>query len=186
MAQNESKLDTATFGEGCFWCCEAVYNELKGVKSVQVGYAGGHVKNPSYREVCAGTTGHTEVAQIVFDPDTISYDELLQVFWHTHNPTTLNKQGADVGYQYRSVIFYHDEKQKEQAEKSLKETDKSGLWNDPIVTTIEPLKNYYPAENYHQEYFKNNPNAPYCSIVIKPKVEKLRKKFHYLLKDSYK
>ncbi len=176
------KLDTATFGAGCFWCVEAVFQELKGVTSVKPGYAGGHVKNPSYKEVCNGTTGHAEVAQIVFDPEVISYETLLDVFFHTHDPTTMNRQGADVGTQYRSAIFYHSEEQKEQAKEAKRVTDFSGLWNDPIVTEIVPISNYSDAEDYHNNYFQNNPNQPYCSAVIRPKVEKFRKKYEHLLK----
>lgn len=183
---NSEHLAKATFGEGCFWCAEAVFEEVKGVKSVVAGYAGGHVKNPTYEQVSSGTTGHAEVARITYDPSVVSYRELLEVFWHTHNPTTLNRQGADVGTQYRSVIFYHNEKQKETAEESLKKTEKSGLWDDPIVTKIVPLKNYSKAENYHQNYYKNHPNAGYCSIVIAPKLKKFRKEFAYLLKDEVK
>ncbi|HEX6983695.1 MAG TPA: peptide-methionine (S)-S-oxide reductase MsrA [Balneolaceae bacterium] len=179
-------LATATFGAGCFWCVEAVFEEVKGVKSVVAGYAGGHVENPTYRQVSTGTTGHAEVTRVTFDPSVISYGELLEVFWHTHNPTTKNRQGADVGPQYRSVIFYHNEKQKEVAEKSLKKTDQSGLWDNPIVTEIEPLKNYSKAENYHQNYYENNPNAGYCQVVIAPKLKKFREEFSHLLKDGVK
>ena len=180
----DKKLEEATFGAGCFWCVEAIYELVNGVEHVESGYSGGHVKNPSYRQVTSGRTGHVEVARIVYDPEKISYEELLEVLWHTHNPTTLNRQGNDVGEQYRSVIFYHNEKQKEIAEASLKKTDASGLWDDPIVTTIEPLQNYYEAENYHQNYFENNPNAGYCSFVIAPKVKKFKKEFSYLLKTN--
>ena len=184
-AQNmDKKLEEATFGAGCFWCVEAIYELVNGVEHVESGYSGGHVKNPSYRQVTSGRTGHVEVARIVYDPEKISYEELLEVLWHTHNPTTLNRQGNDVGEQCRSVIFYHNEKQKEIAEASLKKTDASGLWDDPIVTTIEPLQNYYEAENYHQNYFENNPNAGYCSFVIAPKVKKFKKEFSYLLKTN--
>lgn len=179
-------LEEATFGAGCFWCVEAIFEEVKGVKSVVAGYAGGHVKDPSYKEVSSGTTGHAEVARITYDPSIVSYEELLEVFWHTHNPTTKNRQGADVGPQYRSVIFYHNEEQKEIAKKSLQKTDRSGLWEDPIVTEIEPLTNYSEAENYHQNYYKNNPNAGYCSVVIAPKLKKFRKEFSYMLKDNEK
>lgn len=176
-------LEEATFGAGCFWCVEAVFQEVKGVKKVVSGYAGGDVKNPSYREVCSGKTGHAEVARITFDPSVVSYEELLEVFWHTHNPTTLNRQGYDVGTQYRSVIFYHNDKQKEAAEKSLKETDESGLWDDPIVTKIQPLSNYSQAEDHHQDYYANHSNAAYCSAVIAPKLKKLRKEFSHMLKE---
>lgn len=177
-------METATFGAGCFWCVEAVFQQLKGVKQVEAGYAGGHVEQPTYRQVCSGNTGHAEVAQITFDPDKISYDQLLTVYWHTHNPTTLNRQGADRGTQYRSVIFYHNEKQKEKAEASKEEVDQTDLWNDAIVTKIEPLKNFYKAEQDHQDYYKNNPQAMYCSAVIAPKLKKLKKEFADLLKDE--
>lgn len=185
FAQNmEKELEKATFGAGCFWCVEAIYELVEGIDHVESGYSGGHVENPSYREVTTGKTGHAEVARIHYDPEVISYEELLEVFWHTHNPTTLNRQGNDVGPQYRSVIFYHNEEQKKIAEQSLKKTDKSDLWDDPIVTEIEPLENYYVAENYHQNYYENNPNAGYCSYVIAPKVKKFKKEFDYLLKKS--
>lgn len=165
------QLDKATFGAGCFWCVEAVFERLPGVQSVVAGYAGGTTANPTYEQVCTDTTGHAEVAQIMFDPSKISYEKLLEVFWKAHDPTTLNRQGADVGTQYRSVIFYHDEKQKIAAEKSRQEAQKS--FSDPIVTEIKPLTAFYNAENYHQDYFNKNPNAPYCRLVIKPKLEKL-------------
>lgn len=177
-------LEQATFGAGCFWCVEAVFEDLKGVKTVKAGYAGGEIQNPTYRQVASGKTKHAEVARLLFDPEIISYEQLLTVFWHTHNPTTLNRQGADVGPQYRSVIFYHDDEQKTIAEKSLSETDDSDLWNDPIVTEIEPIKNYSEAEDYHQNYYKNNPNAGYCQVVIAPKLKKFRKEFPHLLKDD--
>lgn len=184
--QTEKNLEKATFGAGCFWCVEAIYEIVEGVEHVESGYSGGHVKNPSYKEVTSGQTGHAEVARIHFDPDVISYKELLEVLWHTHNPTTLNRQGNDVGPQYRSAIFYHNEEQKRIAEASLKKTDESDLWEDPIVTEIQPLENYYAAENYHQDYFENNSNAGYCSIVIAPKVAKFKKEFSHLLKDNPK
>ena len=171
------KIETATFGAGCFWCVEAVFQKLKGVQSVASGYAGGHAENPTYQEVCGGATGHAEVVQIKFDPDLISFEELLYVFWRTHDPTTLNRQGADMGTQYRSVIFYHDESQKEIAEKSRQQTDQSGLWPGPIVTKISPFTNFYKAENYHQNYYQLNPNQPYCRLVIDPKIQKLKKEF---------
>lgn len=180
----DKKLEVATFGAGCFWCVEAVYELVEGIEHVESGYSGGHVENPSYRAVTSGRTGHAEVARIHFDPDVISYNELLTVLWHTHNPTTLNRQGNDVGTQYRSVIFYHNEEQKKIAETSLMEIEEEGLWDDPIVTTIEPLKNYYVAENYHQNYFENNPNAGYCSYVIAPKIKKFKNEFKHLLKTS--
>lgn len=179
-----SDLQEVTFGAGCFWCVEAVFEELIGVQKVVAGYAGGHVDDPTYRQVTTGTTGHAEVARLTYDPSLISFEQLLTVFWHTHNPTTKNRQGADVGPQYRSVIFYHNERQKELAEKSLRETDASGLWEDPIVTEIEPLSNYSEAEDYHQNYYKNNPNAGYCQVVIAPKLKKLRQEFSHLIKGN--
>ncbi len=183
---SSTTMEEATFGAGCFWCVEAVFEEVKGIESAVAGYAGGKLPNPTYRQVSSGQTGHAEVARITYDPSVISYEQLLEVFWHTHNPTTKNRQGADVGPQYRSVIFYHNEKQKEIAEQSLKKTDKSDLWEDPIVTEIEPLSNYSVAENYHQNYYENNPNAGYCQVVIAPKLKKFRKDFPQLLKDKVK
>ncbi len=183
-AMDATNLEKATFGAGCFWCVEAVFEEVKGVKSAVAGYAGGDVKDPTYQQVSSGTTGHAEVTRITYDPSVVSYEQLLEVFWHTHNPTTKNRQGADVGPQYRSVIFYHNEEQKEIAEKSLGKTDSSDLWEDPIVTKIQPLTNYSKAENYHQNYYENNPNAGYCSVVIAPKLKKFRKEFKHLLKDK--
>lgn len=165
-------MEKATLGAGCFWCVEAVFERLDGVQSVVAGYAGGTKANPTYEEVCTGETGHAEVAQITFDPTKISYERLLEVFWEAHDPTTLNRQGADAGTQYRSVIFYHDEKQKAAAEKSKTSAQKD--ISDPIVTEIQPLKVFYPAENYHQDYYKNHQNAPYCVFVIKPKLKKLK------------
>jgi peptide-methionine (S)-S-oxide reductase len=165
-------MEKATFGAGCFWCVEAVFERMDGVQSVVAGYAGGTKANPTYEDVCTGATGHAEAAQITYDPAKISYDRLLEVFWEAHDPTTLNRQGADVGTQYRSVIFYHDEKQKAAAEKSKTAAQKD--FDSPIVTQIEPLKEFYPAENYHQDYYKNHQNAPYCVIVIKPKLKKLK------------
>ncbi len=181
---SSTSMEEATFGAGCFWCVEAVFEEVKGVKSAVAGYAGGKISNPSYRQVSSGQTGHAEVARIRFDPSVISYEQLLEVFWHTHNPTTKNRQGADVGPQYRSAIFYHNDRQKEIAEKSLEKTDKSDLWEDPIVTEIEPLTNYSVADNYHQNYYKNNPNAGYCQVIIAPKLKKFRKDFSHLLKKN--
>jgi peptide-methionine (S)-S-oxide reductase len=172
-----NKLETATFGGGCFWCVEAIYQDVRGVQQVVSGYAGGAVKNPSYRDVCTGATGHAEVTQITFDPDVISYEDLLYIFWRTHDPTTLNRQGADVGTQYRSIILYHNEAQKVIAEKSKRETGASGLWPNPIVTEIAPLTDFYPAEAYHQNYYRSNPMQPYCQVVIDPKVQKFRKAF---------
>lgn len=181
--QNMSKMSEATFGAGCFWCVEAIFERVKGVISVESGYSGGKVKNPSYREVTTGTTGHAEVTRVVFDPEIVSFEVLLEVFWHTHDPTTLNRQGADVGTQYRSAIFYHNEEQRKIAEESKAKTDASGLWQNPIVTEISPLENYYVAEDYHQDYYNNNPNAGYCSYVIAPKVKKFKKEFGHLLND---
>lgn len=178
----EGKTDTATFGAGCFWCVEAIFQELKGVHSVKSGYAGGFVKNPSYKEVCTGRTGHAEVAQIVYDPSVISFEELLEVFWKTHDPTALNRQGADVGTQYRSAVFFHNEEQKEKAAFYMKKLDESGAFQNPIVTTIEPYENYYEAEDYHQDYYNNNGSQGYCRMVIEPKVEKFRKAFSEKLK----
>lgn len=178
----ENNLETATFGAGCFWCVEAVFQKLKGVESVVSGYMGGNVKNPTYRQVCTGDTGHAEVIQIKFNPDIISYEDLLKVLWHSHDPTTLNRQGNDVGTQYRSVIFYHSPEQKEIAEHSKSETNKSGLWKDPIVTEITPAETFYSAEDYHQNYFNDNSYQPYCSFVIAPKVKKLEKEFKEKLK----
>jgi len=165
-------LEKATLGAGCFWCVEAVFEGLEGVKSVVAGYAGGRTRNPSYEEVCSGKTGHAEVAQITYDPRRITFGELLDVFWSAHDPTTLNRQGADVGEQYRSVIFYHDAQQKADAEASLAKARKE--FTSPVVTAIEPLGEFYEAEEYHQDYFRNNPRAPYCMFVIQPKLDKLR------------
>jgi len=179
---NEASLEKATFGSGCFWCTEAIFENLNGVTSVVSGYAGGHVDNPTYEEVCTGTTGHAEVTQITYDPKIITYDELLEVFWKTHDPTTLNRQGNDVGPQYRSVIFYHNIEQKALAEKYKDELNKSGAWDNPIVTEITAYTNFYPAEKYHQNYYENNPNQGYCAFVIAPKLEKFKKVFNDKLK----
>lgn len=180
---NETQLEQATFGAGCFWCVEAIFQRLKGVYNVESGYSGGHVNNPSYQQVTSGRSGHAEVIRFDFDPQVITYEQLLEVFWHTHDPTTLNRQGADVGPQYRSVIFYHSEQQKEVALASKLRTDSSDLWSNPIVTEVSPLINYFVAEDYHQNYFNNNPNAGYCSVVIAPKVRKFMRDFSHLLKD---
>lgn len=182
---SETKLDTATYGEGCFWCTEAVFERIKGVKSVESGYAGGDVVNPTYEQVSTGTTGHAEVSQITYDPDVVSYKELLEIFFKTHNPTQLNRQGNDVGPQYRSAIFYHNEKQKELAEQAKKELDKAGVYDKKIVTEISPIKNYHKAEDYHQDYYAKNPNAGYCSFVISPKIDKLEEVFKDKLKEKY-
>jgi len=177
-------LDTALFGAGCFWCVEAVFQRLKGVEKVISGYGGGHVENPTYEQVCDKTTGHVELCQIVYDTTLITYDELLEVFWQTHDPTTPNQQGNDVGPQYRSAIFYKSETEKQKAETYKAALDKSGAWDKPIVTTIEPFKNFYPAENYHQNYYNDNQNQGYCRYVIKPKLEKFEKVFKNKLKQS--
>jgi peptide-methionine (S)-S-oxide reductase len=171
------QLETATFGGGCFWCTEAVFQEVKGVHTVVSGYAGGTVDNPTYYQVCSGTTGHAEVIQITFDPAVISYAEVLDVFWRTHDPTTLNRQGPDTGPQYRSVIFYHNDQQGAIAEQTKRELDASGLWKKPIVTEIVPLTKFYEAEDYHQDYYLQNRYQPYCFVMIDPKLKKFRKEF---------
>lgn len=181
-SNDNTGYDTATFGAGCFWCVEAVFQDLKGVQKVTSGYSGGMIKNPSYKEVCTGETGHAEVCQIVYDPKVISFKDLLEVFWQTHDPTTFNRQGNDVGTQYRSAIFYHTDEQKQLAEKYRQELDRSGAFQKPIVTTIEKYVVFYPAEDYHQNYFNLNGDQPYCSFIIKPKVDKVKKVFHDKLK----
>ena len=170
--------EVATFGGGCFWCVEAVFSELKGVEKVESGYAGGNVPNPTYEEVCTGKTGHAEVVQVTFDSNVLSYKDLLKIFFTVHDPTTLNRQGADVGTNYRSVIFYHTDEQKREASEVISDVTAEGLWSAPIVTELQPFKAFYRAEQYHQEYFKNNPNQPYCRMVIVPKVRKFRE--HYM------
>jgi len=182
MDKSINSKETATFGEGCFWCSEAIYTRLKGVISVTSGYAGGKVANPSYEAVCTGTTGHAEVSQIVFDPSVISFEALLEVFWGSHDPTTLNRQGNDIGTQYRSVVFYHTEAQKVAAEKMKAELNASGAFHAPIVTEITAYTNFYAAEDYHQDYFKFHGSAPYCQMVVRPKVEKFEKHFKEKLK----
>lgn len=177
-----SEKAVITFGAGCFWCTEAVFLNVKGVEKVVSGYSGGKIKNPSYREICTGTTGHAEVTQITYNPGLVSYEELLEIFWNTHDPTTLNQQGADVGTQYRSVIFYNTEKEKNIALAYKKQLDDSGIFKKSIVTEISPLTNFYPAEDYHQNYYELNPNQGYCQYVIRPKVEKFRKQFADKLK----
>jgi len=179
-----AKVAVVTFGAGCFWCTEAVFLRLDGVTAVESGYAGGFVKNPTYDAVCAGETGHAEVCRISYNPDKIGFDELLKVFWMTHNPTTLNQQGADIGTQYRSVVFHHDETQKELALKLKKELDESGAFPAPIVTEISPLKEYYKAEAYHQNYFEQNPFQGYCQAVVRPKIAKFEKVFKDKLKAT--
>jgi len=180
MKESESK--TVVFAGGCFWCTEAIFNELKGVKKVVSGYTGGKVANPTYEQVCTGLTGHAECTQITYDPDQITFAELLEVFWMTHDPTTLNQQGADHGTQYRSAIFYTDEAQKQEAIAYKAKLEKEKIWNNPIVTEITRFEKFYPAENYHQEYYQNNPNQGYCRIVITPKIEKFKKIFASKLK----
>ncbi|HZQ09540.1 MAG TPA: peptide-methionine (S)-S-oxide reductase MsrA [Anaerolineae bacterium] len=182
QSNGQHRKEVATLGGGCFWCIEAIYNDLKGVSSAISGYSGGHVKNPTYRQVCTDTTGHAEVVQIEFDPDLISYRDILDIFFSIHDPTTLNRQGADVGEQYRSVIFYHSPEQKRIAEETIKELTDAHAFRDGIVTQIVPFEEFYPAEDYHQEYFKNNPGQPYCRVVIAPKVSKFRKSHAELLK----
>jgi len=178
-----SSTETATFGTGCFWCTEAIFKEIEGVVSVMPGYSGGQTINPTYKEVCGGETGHAECTQIVYDPAKISYDELLEVFFKVHDPTSLNRQGNDVGTQYRSVIFYHNDEQKRLAEKYKTELDRSGAYDKPIVTQITPMEKFYPAENYHRDYYEYNKDKnPYCAVVVRPKLEKFRKVFSEKLK----
>jgi len=180
MAQDGTAGEVTTLGGGCFWCLEAVYDQLKGVEQVESGYAGGAVAHPSYRQVCSGTTGHAEVVQLTFDPAAVSFREILEVFFTIHDPTTLNRQGADVGTQYRSAIFYHSPEQKATAEQVIAELNKARIWDAPIVTEVTPLQAFYTAEDYHQEYFERNADQPYCRAVVAPKVAKFRK--HYLEK----
>lgn len=181
-AQKNSKMELATFGSGCFWCTEAIFQKVKGVESAISGYSGGKVENPSYDDVCTGETGHAEVIQITYDHEIISYTELLEIFWKTHDPTTLNRQGADVGTQYRSVIFYHNEEQKQLAETYKNKLDEAEIYNKPVVTEISKYDSFYKAENYHQDYYDNNKSKPYCSFVITPKVDKFKKVFKDKLK----
>ena len=182
----DKQKEVVTLGAGCFWCTEAFLHNIKGVEKVEVGYANGSDKipNPTYREICSGLTGYAEVAQITFDPSVVSLATLLDVFFHLHDPTTLNRQGADVGTQYRSAILYINEEQKAAAEAAKAKTEGSNLWDNPIVTEIVPLDSYYPAENYHQDYFKHNPSQPYCAAVIAPKVKKMHSEYSHLLKNS--
>jgi len=182
-SNNFMNTETATFGTGCFWCTEAIFKELKGVVSVMPGYSGGYTENPTYKEVCNGNTGYAECAQIVFDPSILSFEELLEVFWKVHDPTSLNRQGGDVGTQYRSVIFYHNDQQKNVSEKFKTELDRSGAYDKPIVTQIVPMEKFFPAENYHQDYYEYNKDKnPYCAVVIRPKLDKFRKVFADKLK----
>jgi peptide-methionine (S)-S-oxide reductase len=179
---SKHELEVATLGGGCFWCTEAVFDDLEGVEKVESGYSGGTVANPSYRQVCTGTTGHAEVVNVTFDPMVLSFKDILNIFLTVHDPTTLNRQGADVGTQYRSAIFYHDEAQKATAEEAIKEIEAAKIWDAPIVTEVTPFKGFYKAEDYHQEYFANNPDQPYCRMVIAPKVAKFRNHYREKLK----
>lgn len=174
---SDDTLELATLGGGCFWCLEAVYEQVEGVRSVKSGYAGGHVPDPTYRAVCDGTTGHAEVVQVRFDPAVIPYREILEIFFVIHDPTQLNRQGNDVGTQYRSVVFTHSDAQAETARALIRELDEDGPWDGPIVTQVEPLPTFYPAEAYHDSYFRRNPSQPYCQVVVSPKVAKFRKRF---------
>lgn len=183
-ADSAREIQTATFGGGCFWCVEAVFEELEGVTSVESGYAGGEVDKPTYEAVCTGVTGHAEVCQIHYNESKTSFAQLLEVFFKTHDPTTLNRQGADRGTQYRSVVFYHDEQQKEVVEKHIAQLEKDEVWGSPIVTEVSPLPKYFPAEEYHQDYFKRNPFKGYCRVVINPKVRKFRSTFRDKLKSA--
>lgn len=175
-------METATLGAGCFWCVEAVFDDLKGVTDVVSGYSGGHTENPTYREVCSETTGHAEVVNVEFNPQEISYADILRVFFAVHDPTTLNRQGNDVGTSYRSAIFYHSDEQRQTAEEIIKEVSDAGIYDNPIVTEVTEFDKFYPAEDYHQEYFANNPTQPYCAAVVAPKVAKFRKQFINRLK----
>lgn len=179
-----TNLHTATLAGGCFWCLEAVFDEIKGIHSVESGYTGGHMDNPSYRAVCNGDTGHAEVIQVHFDPNIVSYRDLLNVFFAIHDPTTLNRQGADTGTQYRSAIFYHDDEQKKIAEELIKDLNSQHIWDKPIVSEVTKLDKFYMAEDYHQEYFARNPYQPYCQAVVAPKVSKFRKHFLEMLKKQ--
>jgi len=176
------RMEVATLGGGCFWCIEAAFNEIRGIVNVEPGYAGGKTASPTYEQVCTGTTGHAEVVQVTFDLQSISFKEILEIFFAAHDPTTLNRQGADVGTQYRSVIFYHNIKQKQAAEQVIAEFDAAKVWDNLIVTQVEPFKNFYKAEDYHRKYFSRHPEAAYCRIVIAPKIAKLRKKYREKLK----
>ena len=175
-------LETATLAAGCFWCVEAIFDDLKGVEDVVSGYSGGHTENPTYKEVCSETTGHAEVVQIRFDPSELSFKELLQVFFTVHDPTTLNRQGGDIGTSYRSAVFYHSDEQKRVAEETIAEFNAEGIYDNPIVTEVTAFDKFWPAEDYHQEYFANNPNQPYCNAVVAPKVAKFRKQYFDRLK----
>jgi peptide-methionine (S)-S-oxide reductase len=180
---SDAATDTATFAAGCFWCTEAVYLRMKGVTKVVSGYSGGTIKNPTYQQICTGLTGHAECIQVEYDPSVVTFEQLLDVFFHTHDPTTLNRQGADAGTQYRSSVFFHNDAQKAAAEKMIAELDGSGDFHDPIVTKLEKLEKFYPAEDYHQDYYKQNPRNGYCQMVVGPKVAKFQKRYQAMLKD---
>ena len=184
VTDKETKLETITFGSGCFWCTEAVFQRVKGVEKVVSGYMGGKIKNPTYQEVCTGLTGHAEVIQVQYDPTVVQFADLLEIFWKTHDPTTLNRQGADEGTQYRSAVFFHKQAQKDEAEKYKAKLDEVGAFENKIVTEITPASEFYPAENYHQNYFKDNPRQGYCRVVIAPKLEKFKKAFKDKLKKE--
>ena len=177
-------MEVATFASGCFWCTEAVFQRINGVEKVVSGYSGGHTVNPTYRQVCSGDTGHAEALQVHYDPSKVSFEQLLKIFWKTHDPTTVDRQGNDVGSQYRSAIFYHNEEQKRLAEEYKKKLDQARIWDDPIVTEITPFTNFFSAEDYHQNYYNENSNQPYCAFTIRPKIEKLEKVFRERLKTS--
>jgi len=179
---NNNKIEIATLGNGCFWCTEAIFQRLEGVEKVVSGYSGGDMANPDYNTVCSGVTGHAECLEITYNTDKLSFEDVLEIFWQTHDPTTLNRQGNDVGSQYRSVIFYHSEEQKNIAEKYKAQVNESGIYTNPVVTTLEPFTKFYPAESYHQDYFNQNGNAPYCQFVVKPKLEKFKKNFKEKMK----
>jgi len=182
--ESDSRLEVATLAGGCFWCTEAVFQEIKGVVTVETGYSGGSIPNPTYEQVSTGTTGHAEAVQILFDPSIISFREILEIFFATHDPATLNRQGADFGHQYRSAVFYHNDKQRANAEEVIEELTSEKIYDLPIVTEVEPFEAFYKAEDYHKDYFKKHPEQPYCRVVISPKIAKLRKKFRDKLKSS--
>lgn len=176
-----SRTELATLGGGCFWCLEAIFQDVAGVSGVKSGYAGGHTDQPTYEEVCSGSTGHAEVVQVAFDPDVVTYRQLLAIFFTIHDPTTLNRQGADVGSQYRSAVYAHSEEQEQTANEVIAELDRDGPWDDPIVTEVAPLDTFFPAESYHDRYYRRNPTQPYCRVVINPKVAKFRQRFSHLM-----
>jgi peptide-methionine (S)-S-oxide reductase len=180
-----NSLSTATFGGGCFWCIEAIFEQLRGVDSVVSGYAGGEMPNPTYDQVCSGSTGHAEVIQVTFDPSEVTFRELLEIFFTLHDPTTKNRQGGDIGTQYRSIVLYHDDEQRQITEDVIHEFEDAKVWDNPIVTQIEPLETFYPAEDYHQAYYRNHAGQPYCQVVIAPKVAKLRQKYLARLKTAH-